>query len=330
VSYTGAFAGIPTAARRVLATAYVASRAKGSSCGPCAVFETSPGGGQTWSRHLIPAQPSIYSFFLSNPTGPNPPVANQIGNDSQNVWFEPYVAADPSHAGHYAVMLLDKDRTHLLVFVTHNSGASWSGPAPMGDGQPGFRDKPAIAFAPDGSLGVTWKSAYPDRGYSFDVWAAVAPRGDTRFLLPVRLNDATSPAQPCGTGLHGEAYTCDELDWTVLSDSYLYSVWGDGRGGENPWFGRSGYVAVARGRHDHRPHHHRHRRPTNRHRRTRVDRNAPDGAREAPCRASRYWTLAITYRARRLPRSWIEVQYGVGEWRHTTAPRPWCRRAARE
>jgi hypothetical protein len=136
--------------------------------------------------------------------------------------------------------------------------------SPLGDGKPGFRNKPAIAFAPDGSLGVTWKSAYRDRGYSFDVWAAVAPRGDTRFLPPVRLNDRTSPAQPCGTGLHGEAYTCDELDWTVLSDSYLYSVWGDGRGGENPWFGRYGYVAVARGRHRHRPHHHRHR---HRHRR---------------------------------------------------------------
>jgi hypothetical protein len=83
--------------------------------------------------------------------GPNPPVANHIGNDSQNVWFEPYVAADPDHPGHYAVMLLDKDRTHLLVFVTRNSGASRSGPAQLVDGRPGFRDKPAIAFAPDGS-----------------------------------------------------------------------------------------------------------------------------------------------------------------------------------
>ena len=241
--YTGAFAGIPTAARGVLATAYVASQAKGSSCSPCAVFETSTDAGQSWSRHLIPAQPSIYSFSPSNPTGPNS-AGQHVGNDSQNVWFEPYVAADPSRSGHYAVMLLDKNRTHLLVFVTRDAGATWSAPARLGGRQPGFRDKPAIAFAPDGSLGVTWKSAYPDRSYSFDVWAAVAARGDTRFEPTVRLNDATSPQQPCGTGTQGEAYTCDELDWTVMGNRYLYSVWGDGRGGENPWFGRYGYASA--------------------------------------------------------------------------------------
>ena len=186
------------------------------------------------------AQPSIYSFSPSDPIGPNS-AGQHIGNDSQNVWFEPYVAADPSHAGRYAIMLLDKRRTHLLVFVTRDSGAHWSRPARLGRGQPGFRDKPAIAYAPGGSLGVTWKSAYPHRAYSFDVWAAVSPRGGTRFRRPVRLNDATSPSQPCGVGMHGEAYTCDELDWTVMDNRKLNSVWGDGRGGENPWYGRYVY-----------------------------------------------------------------------------------------
>lgn len=253
--YTGAFAGIPTAARGVLATAYVAGRAAGGSCSPCAVFETSTDAGRDWSRHVMPgAQPSLYSFSPSNPLGPNS-AGQHIGNDSQNVWFEPYVAADPSRPGHYAVMLLDKDRTHLLVFVTSDSGATWRGPASLGGGEPGFRDKPAIAFAPDRALGVTWKSAYQDRGYSFDVWAAVAPRGDTRFRPPVRLNDATSPAQPCGVGMHGEAYTCDELDWTVMDDRNLNSVWGDGRGGENPWFGRYTYASAPR--HRARPRHRR-------------------------------------------------------------------------
>ena len=219
------------------------------------MFETSTDAGRTWSRHLVPAQPSIYSFSPSDPAGPNS-VGQHVGNDSQNVWFEPYVAADPSRPGHYAVMVLDKARTHLLVFVTRDSGATWSGPVPLGGGQPGFRDKPAIAFAPDGSLGVTWKSAYPNRSYSFDVWAAVAPRGDTRFRAPVRLNDATSPAQPCGTGMHGEAYTCDELDWTVMGNRSLYSVWGDGRGGEDPWYGRYDYASAPHRtrRHPHRHH----------------------------------------------------------------------------
>jgi hypothetical protein len=243
--YTGAFAGVPKAARGVLAAAYVAGRASGSNCSPCAVFETSRNAGRTWSRHLIPAEPSIYSFSLSNPTGPNS-AGQHVGNDSQNVWFEPYLAADPSNAGRFAVMLLDKDRTHLLVFVTRNSGASWSRPARLAGGQPGFRDKPSLAYAPDGSLGVVWKSAYPARSYSFDVWAAVAPHGDTHFRRPVRLNDATSPMQPCGVGMHGEAYTCDELDWTVMDNSNLHSAWGDARGGENPWYGRYAYPSIAR------------------------------------------------------------------------------------
>ena len=98
---TAAVAGIPTAARGVLATAYVAGRARGSHCSPCAIFEASRNAGRTWSRHVVPgAQPSIYSFSPSDPIGPNS-AGQHIGNDSQNVWFEPYVAADPSHAGRY-------------------------------------------------------------------------------------------------------------------------------------------------------------------------------------------------------------------------------------
>jgi hypothetical protein len=242
--FTGAFAGIPVAAHGVLATAYVGGRAAGSGCDPCAIFETSRDEGRSWIRHVIPgANPSIYRFNPLDPLGGPNSIAGLIGNDSQTVWFEPYVAADPSHRGRFAIMILDDTRTELLVFVTDNFGATWGAPAVLGRGQPGFRDKPAIAYAPDGSLGVMWKSAYPERGLSFDVWAAVAQAGGTRFGAPRRLNDATSPVQSCGIGTEGQAYTCDELSWMAMDNHYLHAAWGDGRGGENPWYGRYHYTA---------------------------------------------------------------------------------------
>ncbi|HMC51208.1 MAG TPA: sialidase family protein, partial [Acidimicrobiales bacterium] len=110
--YTGAFGGIPVGAHGVFATAYVAGAAPGSDCTQCAIFQTSTDDGKSWNRHLVPgATPQIQTFTTANPTS--------FGStDNQSVWFEPYVAADPSRPGRFAIMVLDATRTELLVYVT--------------------------------------------------------------------------------------------------------------------------------------------------------------------------------------------------------------------
>ena len=242
-AFTGGFGGIPVAAHGVLATAYVAGSAPRSNCSQCAVFETSTNGGRTWSRHLIPgATPQIDTWSATDPlsflTGdPNGWAAQALVVDSQSVWFEPYVAADPSRAGRFAVMILDARRKHLLVYQTTDAGRTWRGPAALGDSVHRV-DKPAIAYGPTGALGVAWKSVYAS-DLSFDVSAAVSPSGSLAFGRPAKLNATRSHEETCGQGgAQGQAYACDELSWVVMERDALDASWGDNRAGQAPWFGR--------------------------------------------------------------------------------------------
>jgi len=141
-------------------------------------------------------------------------------------------------------MILDDPRTELLVYATDDSGLTWRGPAVLGRSQVGFRDKPAMAYGPGGALGVVWKSVDPKHAYRFDVWAAVSPGGNTNFGRPVMLGNQTSQQQPCGIGMQGQAYTCDELSWMVMDHRFLHAVWGGAPGGkEAPWYGRYDFAA---------------------------------------------------------------------------------------
>jgi hypothetical protein len=235
--YTGAFGGIPVGAHGVLATAYIAGAAPGSDCTQCAVFETSVDGGTTWLRHLVPgATPQVKTA-----TGGD--LGATFSSDNQTVWFEPYVAADPSRAGHYAIMVLDATRTQLLVYETNSSGATWTGPQVLTRGPSHRVDKPAMAFGPTGALGVMWKSVYAS-DLSFDVWAAVSPNEGVPFGHPVRLSSRRSDEETCGLGgSEGQAYACDELSWMVMDARHLDATWGANIGGENPWFGRYDFAA---------------------------------------------------------------------------------------
>jgi hypothetical protein len=208
---TNGWSGGPAAAYGTLATAYVAT---GTKCPfPCIVFETSRDDGATWTRHVIAG----VQF---------PATANGL-NTSFN--FEPYTAADPSRRGRYAVMAFDAAQTHLRVYITKDSGATWT-QATLADPAPGIkRWVPWIAYGPTGALGAVWRTEYA--GGSFDVWAAVAPKGDARFGAPVRLSSARSPGPVAPGG--------DDASDVVLTDTTLYAAWGDQRSGPAPtgWFG---------------------------------------------------------------------------------------------
>ena len=208
---TKGWSGGPVASFGTLATAYVAT---GPGCAkPCIVFETSRNDGTTWTRHVVaPMQ------FPATPSG-----------NGTSVNFSPYVAADPSRRGRYAVMAFDAAQRNLLVYVTQDAGETWQRTILAEPGKGVNRWTPWIDYGPTGVLGAAWRTSYADG--SFDVWAAVARKGDTRFDRPVRLSSARSPGPVAPGG--------DDASDVVLTKNTLHFVWGDQRGGPAPtgWFG---------------------------------------------------------------------------------------------
>lgn len=210
---TGAFSGQPVASDGTLAAAYLAARAPGSDCAPCVVFQTSRDDGRTWQRRLVPASTTYEALGSREP--------NPVGVNA-SVLFSPYVAGDPSRPGRYALVLFDEAQERLRVLVTADAGRTWSATWLR---EPGGVERwhPWVAYGPDGALGVLWRTTYPDGSYA--AWAAVSPRGGTRFARPVRLSSALSPGPV--TQVAG-----DDASGVALDGRDLVGVWGDRRGGE--------------------------------------------------------------------------------------------------
>lgn len=206
---TNGWSGGPAAAFGTLAAAYIAT---GKDCSPCIVFETSTDDGDHWAQHAV--APITFTPASSYTTSLN---------------FEPYLAADPTRRGHYALMVFDKTQTHLLVSITSDSGATWK-TATLAESGPGAgRWVPWIAYGSGGALGAMWLTTANDGSY--EAWAAVAPRGDAHFDAPVRLSSAKSPGPVAPGG--------DDASDVTLTPTTLYAAWGDQRGGPAPaaWFG---------------------------------------------------------------------------------------------
>ncbi|MDT4893667.1 MAG: hypothetical protein QOE97_2702 [Pseudonocardiales bacterium] len=211
--YTNGFSGIPLARGGVLATSYLAGKAPGSTCTTCLMFQTSRDDGTTWTRHVVPATvdgPSLGAHVLN-------PLAI-----SSSLAFEPYLAAVPSRPGRYAVTVFDRTQKQLLVFVTSDSGSTWSAPAQLAEPGGAQRWLPWIAYGPDGALGAMWRTTVADGSYS--VWAAVSRSGTAAFGRPVRLSSKTSPgpvSQVAG----------DDASFVALDRTTLHAAWGDRREG---------------------------------------------------------------------------------------------------
>ena len=211
--YTNGFSGVPLARAGVLATAYLAGKAPGSSCTTCLIFQTSRDDGTSWTRNVVPAMvdgPALGAHVLN-------PFAI-----SSSLAFQPYLAQDPSRAGRYAVMVFDTPQKALLVYVTSDFGRTWSPPARLAEPGGVQRWLPWIAYGTGGALGAMWRTTAQDSSYT--VWSAVSPSGTAAFAPPVRLSSQSSPgpvSQVAG----------DDNSHVTLDRTTLHAAWGDRREG---------------------------------------------------------------------------------------------------
>jgi hypothetical protein len=202
---------IPAAANGVVAFAYAASAAPGSTSCPCPIFETSRDDGATWTRHPAP--------FAAN-----------------------WVAADPSHPGRFAIMsgqgatATPAFSGAIAVSTTDDSGRTWSRPVLLGEPEVHPEIQPWISYSPTGVLGVGYKTLYTglisqqqfffdivsgQLSYTYDFWTAASFDNGLTFSQPLRVSNAVSPP--------GNRDGNDDFANVALDDSYLYAAWGDQR-----------------------------------------------------------------------------------------------------
>lgn len=201
---------IPAASHGVVAFAYAAAAAPGTTRCPCGIFETSRDDGRTWSRHPTP--------FPAN-----------------------WVAADPGHPGRFAIMsgqgatATPAFSGAIAVSTTDDSGRTWSTPVLIGQStHPEIQ--PWMAYSPTGVLGVGYKTLYSglmsqpeffldilsgQLSYTYDFWTAVSFDNGRTFSQPLRVSNAVSPP--------GNADGQDDFSNVALDDNYLYAAWGDQR-----------------------------------------------------------------------------------------------------
>jgi hypothetical protein len=217
----GTLASFMSAAHGLLANAFHSTDP--ATCGGaapvvCIVFQTTSNAGASWNRHLLPP-PTNYTLASSGPFG------------------APLVAADPSSAGHFSVALLVNSTRQFVVYQTHDAGATWSGPTFLSDDATKTRYHAWMAYSPNGTLGLMWKTNQPGPGptFPYSVWAAISKDGGATFNKPLKISTADSPApdaRPFGNG-------GDDFSFITLNDETAYVAWADWRPVE-----RAGFISA--------------------------------------------------------------------------------------
>ena len=195
-------------------TMYKASPSPAVRCNlVCALFETSTDDGKTWSRHVVPA---------SHVVPPGSPVTPGV-----------QVAADPSRAGRYAVLVPTTASSYEL-WVTTDSGTTWRRRFTI-IASTGDRPSHAwIAFGPKGVLGVVWRNVHADASY--ELLGAIATDGGVAFGQVIELASGSAP--PADLPELGDDCACN----LHLDGMYLYTTLSDSRTGQRQvWFARYRY-----------------------------------------------------------------------------------------
>ncbi|MHB8467926.1 MAG: sialidase family protein [Acidimicrobiales bacterium] len=137
---------------------------------------------------------------------------------------DPLIAADPTTPRTFAVLVTAPGQTALDVYVTHDLGATWSGPAVLGQPPANTRSHQWIAYSPSGLLGTEWRTYYGDGSY--DAWAAVSTNGGASFAPSVRLSTTKSPGPP-------PPYVAgDDTGTLTMTATTLFGAWTDWRSGK--------------------------------------------------------------------------------------------------
>jgi hypothetical protein len=145
----------------------------------------------------------------------------------------PWVSADPTKTGRFAVMVPRTAGLRLQgfapvfdsfdVYVTDDSGETWSGPATL---DAPWSSEPWIDFGTTGTLGVVWRAhTKPEDKAMVDVYAAVSFDQGKKFSAPVRIN---SESHPRGDG----GPPADDWSWIAIDDKDVFITWVDVRSGE--------------------------------------------------------------------------------------------------
>ena len=210
---TGGFGGNIAAAHGVLGVAYTAAKAPGATC-PCVIFETSTDHGARFTRHVVP-------------------LVNAAKEPS------PFITADPTSKGHFALTVFDATGTKNQVYVTHDSGKTWHGPTNVGEAPANKRFKPWLSYGPSGQLASVWRTLHRDQSY--DVWAAVSSsehRHRPVFSAPARVSSVAAPYPKDFLDVGG-----DDFSFIIPDRKYVHVGWGDSRdvavgGGVQIWYAR--------------------------------------------------------------------------------------------
>jgi len=125
----------------------------------------------------------------------------------------PWVSADPSRRGRFAVMVPRDSR--LEVYITPDAGKTWTGPSVIA--APSAL-RPWMDFGSNGDLGVMWRTT------AADVFSVVSFDHGRSFSAPLRVNHVTEPVGESGP-------PGDRWSGITLADGYAYVTWSDGRNG---------------------------------------------------------------------------------------------------
>ncbi|MFE5027507.1 sialidase family protein [Streptomyces sp. NPDC056656] len=128
----------------------------------------------------------------------------------------PWISADPTRSGRFAVMVPRGD--NVEVYVTKDTGRSWTGPAVIAAPHAA---KPWIDYGSNGVLGVMWRSVTDG---NVDAYSAVSFDHGKSFSRPLKVNRTSHPYTFTGSG-------GDEWSRITVRGRYAYVSWSDARTG---------------------------------------------------------------------------------------------------
>ncbi|MGH8328679.1 MAG: sialidase family protein [Steroidobacteraceae bacterium] len=170
---------------------------------PCVVFGTSMDGGRAFTRHYLVS----------------------VRNIDTLVHYPP-VAADPIRKGVFALALVSDDARQVFVWISADNGDHWTQTQLDEPADITKTSRPALAYAPDGTLVAMWRGYHADG--SFDVYAAAAPDG-RHFNAAMRLS--TESSRTPGAMLTNYAVRGDFINSVAADDRFVHAAWTDWRSG---------------------------------------------------------------------------------------------------